>query len=169
MNAERLLGLGLGRVDVSKLYPLFLEEIVGTLALLSVRGIRYVATSGFRSTEEQDAIYAIGRTLPGKIKTKVRGGRSYHNWGLALDFARDRLPATPSLEPSWAEADMTPLAAAAEGSGQLQAGLYFKDFVDGPHIQLRLPLTVTLEDFQGLSVAEAWRKLDGFYGRVSKG
>ncbi len=37
--------------------------------------------------EEQDAIYAQGRTKPGIVITNARGGESFHNYGLALDFA----------------------------------------------------------------------------------
>ena len=37
--------------------------------------------------EEQDVIYAQGRTKPGVVVTNARGGESYHNYSLALDFA----------------------------------------------------------------------------------
>lgn len=43
-------------------------------------------TQGFRSFAEQDALYAQGRTRPGNIVTHATGGRSYHNYGLAIDF-----------------------------------------------------------------------------------
>lgn len=42
---------------------------------------------GLRTIEQQDAIYAQGRTKPGQIVTKAKGGHSYHNYGLAIDFA----------------------------------------------------------------------------------
>lgn len=42
---------------------------------------------GFRTWEEQDALYQQGRTRPGKIVTNARAGSSYHNFGLAIDFA----------------------------------------------------------------------------------
>lgn len=38
-----------------------------------------------RTIAEQDALYAQGRTKPGKIVTKARGGFSMHNYGLAID------------------------------------------------------------------------------------
>lgn len=41
---------------------------------------------GFRSCTEQDALYAQGRTIAGRIVTKARGGQSYHNYGLAFDW-----------------------------------------------------------------------------------
>ena len=42
---------------------------------------------GLRTIPEQDALYAQGRTKPGKIVTNARGGSSFHNYGLAVDFA----------------------------------------------------------------------------------
>lgn len=36
-------------------------------------------TCGHRSNEDQDALYAQGRTLPGKIVTNAKGGESSHN------------------------------------------------------------------------------------------
>lgn len=43
-------------------------------------------THTLRTFEEQDALYALGRTKPGKVVTKARGGDSYHNYGLAVDI-----------------------------------------------------------------------------------
>jgi peptidoglycan L-alanyl-D-glutamate endopeptidase CwlK len=50
-------------------------------------GIRVKMTCGYRSIEEQNRLYALGRTQPGKIVTNARGGRSWHNFGLAADYA----------------------------------------------------------------------------------
>jgi RHS repeat-associated protein len=41
---------------------------------------------GHRTYAEQDALYAKGRTAPGSIVTKARGGYSNHNFGLAFDI-----------------------------------------------------------------------------------
>lgn len=38
-----------------------------------------------RTVAEQDALYAQGRTKPGNVVTKAKGGQSYHNYGLAID------------------------------------------------------------------------------------
>lgn len=38
-----------------------------------------------RTFAEQDALFAQGRTKPGAVVTKARGGQSYHNYGLAID------------------------------------------------------------------------------------
>lgn len=39
-----------------------------------------------RSDEKQNELYAIGRTKKGKKVTWVKGGFSYHNYGLAVDI-----------------------------------------------------------------------------------
>lgn len=45
---------------------------------------RYAFT--LRTIAEQNALYAQGRSKPGKIVTNARGGMSYHNYGLAIDI-----------------------------------------------------------------------------------
>jgi len=39
-----------------------------------------------RTIEQQNALYAHGRTKPGAIVTRATGGKSFHNYGLAIDF-----------------------------------------------------------------------------------
>ncbi len=49
-------------------------------------GIDIIITSTYRNIESQNALYAQGRTTPGKIVTNARGGYSFHNYRLAFDF-----------------------------------------------------------------------------------
>jgi peptidoglycan L-alanyl-D-glutamate endopeptidase CwlK len=51
------------------------------------KGITIKIVEGFRSIEEQNQLYAQGRTKPGEKVTNAKGGQSYHNYGLAIDFA----------------------------------------------------------------------------------
>jgi peptidoglycan L-alanyl-D-glutamate endopeptidase CwlK len=48
-------------------------------------GIDLLITSTLRDSEAQAALYAQGRTKPGKIVTNAKPGQSWHNWGCALD------------------------------------------------------------------------------------
>lgn len=57
------------------------------LTLCTASGLKVVILVTFRSWNEQDALYAQGRTTPGSIVTDAEGGDSYHNWGLAFDCA----------------------------------------------------------------------------------
>jgi peptidoglycan L-alanyl-D-glutamate endopeptidase CwlK len=49
-------------------------------------GIDVIITSTYRDAEAQNALFAQGRTAPGKIVTRARAGQSYHNWRVAFDF-----------------------------------------------------------------------------------
>lgn len=57
----------------------------------------------FRTWQEQDAIYAKGRTAPGAIVSYAKGGDSMHNYGLAVDivFMFDRDNNGTWEEASW--------------------------------------------------------------------
>ena len=50
------------------------------------KGVRLRLSYTFRTYEEQDVLYAQGRTKPGKKVTNAKGGQSIHNFGLALDI-----------------------------------------------------------------------------------
>jgi peptidoglycan L-alanyl-D-glutamate endopeptidase CwlK len=49
-------------------------------------GIDVLIYCTLRTSEEQNELYAQGRTKPGKIVTNARGGSSFHNYGMAFDF-----------------------------------------------------------------------------------
>ena len=48
-------------------------------------GVDVLVTSTYRDHESQNALYAQGRTAPGKIVTKAKGGQSFHNYKIAFD------------------------------------------------------------------------------------
>lgn len=50
------------------------------------QGLDILIYCTYRSPEEQDGLYAQGRTKPGDIVTNARGGDSFHNWRCAFDF-----------------------------------------------------------------------------------
>lgn len=68
--------------DVREEANLIYEEICKRLNGRVI--VRFSQT--LRTIDEQDAIYAKGRTKPGPIVTYARGGQSYHNYGLAVDI-----------------------------------------------------------------------------------
>jgi peptidoglycan L-alanyl-D-glutamate endopeptidase CwlK len=49
-------------------------------------GIDVLITSTYRDKESQAALYAQGRTAPGKKVTNAKPGYSFHNWRVAFDF-----------------------------------------------------------------------------------
>ncbi|WP_217591708.1 M15 family metallopeptidase [Cohnella sp. GbtcB17] len=72
---------------VVSLHPVVAEKMKTLKAEAEALGIRIAITDGFRSETEQDALYRKGRSAPGNIVTNAKGGQSYHNYGLAIDFA----------------------------------------------------------------------------------
>lgn len=43
-------------------------------------------THTLRTFEEQNELYAQGRTKPGMVVTRAKGGQSWHNFGMAVDI-----------------------------------------------------------------------------------
>ncbi|WP_081867087.1 M15 family metallopeptidase [Halobacillus karajensis] len=76
--------------DVSlpdNLHPTVKERKDELVERVREKGIQIVITEGHRSEEKQDALYAQGRSSEGEVVTHAKGGESYHNYGLAIDFA----------------------------------------------------------------------------------
>lgn len=46
-----------------------------------------ILTAGLRTWPEQQALYDQGRNIKGDVVTNASPGQSYHNYGLAIDFA----------------------------------------------------------------------------------
>lgn len=132
----------ISRIDSKFVYPKLWAAGKTLLEACAVRGASYWAISGYRSIPEQNALYAQGRTKPGQIVTKARGGYSFHNQGLALDFALDGDVTRAGLQPRWNRQDYQILAEEAQKLG-LEAG-YFWKFQDNPHVQWKLPGSLSL-------------------------
>lgn len=77
---------GITRDRVMVLHPKIRNLVLTGLERTERAGIRIRVTQGVRTFTEQDGIYAQGRTRPGKIVTKAKGGQSFHNYGIAFDF-----------------------------------------------------------------------------------
>ena len=68
-----------------ELLPLVQKKLNEHKELCAKRGITIQVTSTYRSIEDQDKLYAQGRTAPGNIVTNAKGGQSFHNWRVAYD------------------------------------------------------------------------------------
>jgi peptidoglycan LD-endopeptidase CwlK len=49
------------------------------------QGFEIKVTSGTRTFDEQNELWAQGRSKPGKVVTNAKGGQSNHNFGIAFD------------------------------------------------------------------------------------
>lgn len=104
-------------------------------------GVDVIITSTFRDEESQNALFAQGRSRPGKRITNARGGDSFHQYRVAFDFA-------PVLNGKidWNDTKLWKICGEiAEGIG-LEWGGNWTKFKDLPHCQYTEGLT--LNDFK---------------------
>lgn len=121
LNEERL-------ADVQ---PEMREKANRVIALAKNFGYSLLVTQGFRSIAAQNALYAQGRTKPGKIVTHARGGESLHNSGKAVDFAF----VNKAGGIDWNITLYKRLGAWANSAGAKWGGNW-KTFKDYPHIEI---------------------------------
>ncbi|MFB5663894.1 M15 family metallopeptidase [Alteribacillus sp. HJP-4] len=110
-------------------------------------GIDVVITDGYRSAEEQNELFAEGReSTDGGIVTYAEGGSSYHNYGLAVDFAL-RLDDgqivwdTERDDNDNGEADWMEVVEIAKDLG-FEWGGDWQGFSDYPHLQMDFGLSL---------------------------
>lgn len=94
-------------------------------------GIHVKVISGHRSYEEQDELYAQGRTKPGQIVTKAKGGYSKHNFATAFDVGIF----SPDGKEYFGESpDYKKVGVIGESLGLIWGGSW-TDFQDEPHFE----------------------------------
>jgi peptidoglycan L-alanyl-D-glutamate endopeptidase CwlK len=148
------------RRRLDKVHPTLSAAIKVLLDILAKNGMQIEVVQGLRTFAEQDGLFAQGRSKPGPVVTRARGGQSNHNYGLAVDVVPFN-----NGQPNW-NAPLgvwTTIGSEAEKLG-LEWGGDWKKFVDKPHIQL-----------PGMSVAEclslyrrAGNKLDLVWAEASR-
>lgn len=72
--------------DLKDLHPRVSALCQRFIDTCKAQGIDVLITSTYRDAESQNALYAQGRTTPGKIVTNAKAGQSWHNWRCAFDF-----------------------------------------------------------------------------------
>jgi peptidoglycan L-alanyl-D-glutamate endopeptidase CwlK len=119
----------------SEVQPLA-EKLIETA---QAQGINAKVICGTRTYDEQDELYAQGRTKPGKVVTKAKGGQSWHNFGMAFDvgiFSEDG-------KKYYGESEAYQVCGKIGESLGLEWGGSWKGFVDEPHYQFN-PKGLTL-------------------------
>lgn len=151
---------------ISFLYPELIRRWVKIDAELVEQGITVRIDQGLRTWTEQDVLYAQGRTTPGKIVTDAKGGESWHNYGLALDFVPmiDGHPQWNTASPGYAAT-----IAIAERWGLVSGSKWHRP--DVPHIQLNLPFPEAEPDdycktlwLMGGGIKAVWDEMDRYRG-----
>lgn len=74
--------------NISALHPDLQNKIAKLIALCNTNGITIGISECLRTVDEQNALYAKGRTTSGSIVTNCKGTdyKSMHQWGVAFDF-----------------------------------------------------------------------------------
>jgi peptidoglycan L-alanyl-D-glutamate endopeptidase CwlK len=97
----------------------------------ALNGIRIKIISGLRTFEEQDELYAQGRTKPGSKVTNARGGYSNHNFGIAFDVGVFEGNKYLADSPKYKAVGVLGMDLGLEWGGN------WKTIIDQPHFQLR--------------------------------
>jgi peptidoglycan L-alanyl-D-glutamate endopeptidase CwlK len=72
--------------NIDDLLPPVRERAERFIAACAKQGIDVLITSTYRDNESQAALFAQGRTAPGRVVTNAAAGQSFHNWRCAFDF-----------------------------------------------------------------------------------
>lgn len=117
--------------DIDLLHPRLRTLCRQLIDLSRQNGIEIIITQTLRTQQEQDALYAQGRTAKGNIVTNVRYPHSMHCWGMAFDFA-----VMVAGQINWNRLDLYDRVGELGKSLGLRWGGDFKTLKDRPHFEL---------------------------------
>lgn len=123
-------GLVLMSREISLLHPELQTKCQELIKRCKDEGIDIVISQTLRTKQEQDEIYAQGRTKPGNIVSNVKYPNSMHCWGVAFDVA-----VIINGQASWIAAHFDVVGPIGEALG-LEWGGRWQNFPDKPHFQL---------------------------------
>ena len=119
--------------DISQLHPDLQVKVAQLQRLCEAKGLKIGIGECVRTVAEQDALYAQGRTKPGKVVTNAKGSTysSMHQWGVAFDFYRN--DGKGAYEDS--DGFFSKVGQIGQSLG-LEWGGSWKSIIDKPHFQL---------------------------------
>lgn len=82
-----------GILSSGKIHPDFAKKIEAFLSEAKAEGLPIFLWQGYRSPQEQDKLFNSGKGV-----TNARGGKSFHNYGLAVDVVFDNGKGGPSWD-----------------------------------------------------------------------
>lgn len=126
-------------IKLSGVHPRLVAEVLKILEAMKALGFPMIVTDGLRTLEQQQALFAKGRTAPGPIVTRADGVKNKSNhqakddgFGHAVDCAF-----LVNDKASWDDKLPWSLYAAMARSLGLTAGADWPNFPDRPHIELK--------------------------------
>lgn len=125
------------------MWPYMAEKVAKLVATANQAGLAVGLHCGWRSFEEQERLYALGRTVPnpdgktadcpmGRIVTKARGDETWHYWGCAADIVFKDSSGTWSWSEKcpWRQLGLLGMELGLTWGGTWEA------FPDRPHFQI---------------------------------
>jgi peptidoglycan L-alanyl-D-glutamate endopeptidase CwlK len=132
--------------SLTDLHPVVRAKCEAHMKACAAAGMPIRITFTYRSNETQAALYAQGRTKPGKIVTNARAGQSYHNYKLAYDGVPEKLLALPNWGDNKHDQATADAAWALYGKLGKEQGLEWggewRSIKDRPHMQWTGGLTL---------------------------
>lgn len=129
INAQRL----------AKIHPELREKAIKLIEAAAKENILLLVTQSLRTKEEQDALFAQGRTKPGNKVTNCAGMSGPHTWGTAFDICiyvdKDHDMVVDGNEINWSDPRYARVGAIGKSLG-LKWGGDFKSLMDMPHFEL---------------------------------
>jgi peptidoglycan L-alanyl-D-glutamate endopeptidase CwlK len=139
---------------LQEVYPELAKKIRTLHDMLELEGIEIRVVQGFRTINQQNALYAQGRTAPGKIVTNCQGGHSYHNYGLAVDCVPSTHGPGELFDPDWNANHVTWKRMSDVGQSLgLVSGAAWRTFPDAPHFQFTGRFPVGAPDGEARQIA----------------
>ncbi len=130
---------------LSKVCPELADKIRAASDALNAEGTFILVVSGMRTAEEQNALYAQGRTTTGKIVTNAKAGQSMHNYGLAADIVPYTTGNSGQINWNAATPQFQHMVAAMKAQGLAWGGDWRGALGDFDHFQLTdLPASPSL-------------------------
>jgi len=121
---------------INDLHPAIRNPATALILDAQNRGIYLRISSGYRTFAEQDALFELGRSILGTpIVTNVRGGGSFHNYGLAIDVVEFTDPLDTANSMTW-DSDWDLIGQIGKSYGFEWGGDWTGSFVDRPHFQM---------------------------------
>ncbi|MFF3099814.1 M15 family metallopeptidase [Viridibacillus arvi] len=142
---------------LTELHPIVKENKNILLKKAAEIDIDVIITEGLRPFEKQDELYNQGRSTKGNIVTYSKGGESFHNYGLAFDYAIKNAKGDIEWDIEYdgnhnGESDWFEVAKLAKELG-FEWGGDWRKFKDYPHLQMTFGLSIPMLQ-EGYRLAE---------------
>lgn len=136
----------LNRIDL--MHPILREELKNQYLEINTKlpkGIRLRFSHTLRTFQEQNELYAQGRTTKGKIVTNAKGGTSWHNYAMAMDIVilYDKDGNGTFETASWDEDKYFMMVVNYFKSKGWFWGGDFRSFKDSPHFEKTFGLSIS--------------------------